>query len=101
MTATHDDAVAELQRANAELRRERDAALLEKATLAEELTASTAELADRKTEFDERIEHQSATIDVLKAMRRHQGCTTGVRSDCTPALGSATCRRSRSPPTER
>jgi two-component system NtrC family sensor kinase len=73
MTATQDDVIAELQRANAELRRERDAALLEKATLAEELTARTAELADRKTEFDERIEHQSATIDVLKAMSASPG----------------------------
>ena len=42
MTATQDDTIAELQRANAELRRERDAALLEKATLAED-TARTAE----------------------------------------------------------
>ena len=73
MTATQDDVIAELQRANAELRRERDAVLLEKATLAEELTARTAELADRKTEFDERIEHQSATIDVLKAMSASPG----------------------------
>ena len=73
MTATQDDMIAELQRANAELRRERDAALLEKATLAEELTARTAELADRKTEFDETIEHQSATIDVLKAMSASPG----------------------------
>ena len=73
MTATPDDVIAELQRANAELRRERDAVLLEKATLAEELTARTAELADRKTEFDERIEHQSATIDVLKAMSASPG----------------------------
>ena len=73
MTATQDDVIAELQRANAELRRERDAVLLEKATLAEELTARTAELADRRTEFDERIEHQSATIDVLKAMSASPG----------------------------
>ena len=51
MTATQVDAIAELQRANAELRRERDAAL-----------------AQRATEFSERIEHQTATIDVLKAM---------------------------------
>jgi two-component system, NtrC family, sensor kinase len=73
MTATQNDVIAELQRAKAELRRERDAVLLEMATLAEELTARTAELADRKTEFDERIEHQSATIDVLKAMSASPG----------------------------
>ena len=53
MTATQDDTIAELQRANAELRRERDAALSEKATLAEAL-------AKRNSEFGERIEHQAA-----------------------------------------
>jgi hypothetical protein len=61
MSAIQDETIADLQRANAELRRERDAALLEKAALAKEL-------AERKTDFDERIEHQAATIDVLKAM---------------------------------
>ena len=48
MTATQDDTIAELQRANAELRRERDAALLEKATLAEELAARSAEQLSEK-----------------------------------------------------
>ena len=73
MTATQDDTIAELQRANAELRRERDAALSEKAALAEELAARTAELAQRNSEYGERIEHQAATIDVLKAMSASPG----------------------------
>jgi two-component system, NtrC family, sensor kinase len=54
MTATLDNAVADSQRDNAELRRQLD--------------ACRAELAARNSEFGERIEHQSATIDVLKAM---------------------------------
>jgi PAS domain S-box-containing protein len=62
MTGTQDDTIAELQRANAELRRERDAAL-----------------AQRATEFSERIEHQAATIDVLKAM-------SSTPDDTQPAL---------------
>jgi two-component system, NtrC family, sensor kinase len=66
MSAIQDETIADLQRANAELRRERDAALLEKAALAKEL-------AERKTDFDERIEHQAATIDVLKAMSASPG----------------------------
>ena len=33
-----------------------------------ELQARTAALAQRNSEYGERIEHQSATIDVLKAM---------------------------------
>jgi Rhodopirellula transposase DDE domain len=54
MSATADQELAELRRANAELRRERDAAL-------------TA-LALRNSEYGERIEQQAATIDVLKVM---------------------------------
>ena len=41
---------------------------MENARLLDELRASTAELAKRNSEYGERIEHQSATIDVLKAM---------------------------------
>ena len=55
MTARLDTAVADLQRDNAELRRQLD--------------ACRAELAARNSEFGERIAHQSATIDVLKAIR--------------------------------
>ena len=73
MTATQDATIAELQRANAELRREREAGLAREATLAEELTARDAALAERNTEFGERIEHQAATIDVLKAMSASPG----------------------------
>ena len=57
----------------AALRQRRDAALSEKAALAEELALSTAALAQRNTEFGERIEHQAATIDVLKAMSASPG----------------------------
>ena len=56
MTATQDDTIAELQRTIAELRRERDAAL-----------------ARRNSEYGERIEQQSATIDVLKVMSASPG----------------------------
>src|SRR6476661_492672 len=54
MSATEAQELAELRRANAELLRERDAA--------------HATLARRDHEYAERIEHQAATIDVLKAM---------------------------------
>ena len=54
MTATQDDMIAELQRANAELR--------------QDLAARDATLAQRNSEYGERIEHQAATVDVLKAM---------------------------------
>ena len=59
MTARLDNAVADLQRDNAELRRQLD--------------ACRTELAARNSEFGERIEHQSATIDVLKAMSASPG----------------------------
>ena len=55
MTATLDSAVADLQRDNAELRRQLD--------------DCRTKLAARDSEFGERIDHQSATIDVLKAIR--------------------------------
>jgi hypothetical protein len=53
MTATQDDMIAELQRANAKPRRE--------------LSERDAALAQRNSEYGERIAHQSATIDLLKA----------------------------------
>jgi two-component system, NtrC family, sensor kinase len=59
MSPTVDQELAELRRANAELLRERDAAL--------------AALAQRNTEYGERIEYQAATIDVLKAMSASPG----------------------------
>ncbi len=59
MTATLDNAAADLQRDNAELRRQLD--------------GCRAELAARNSEYGERIEHQSATIDVLKAMSASPG----------------------------
>ena len=63
MATTQDDRIADLQRAIAELRQERDTARVERDTA----------LAQRNTEYDERIEHQAATIDVLKAMSASPG----------------------------
>ena len=65
MTATQDDTIAELQRTIAELRQQ----------LGERDTALGAQ---HKTDFDERIEHQAATIDVLKAMSASPGDTQPV-----------------------
>jgi two-component system NtrC family sensor kinase len=63
MATTQDGTIAELQRANTVLRQERDGARAER----------DAALAQRNTEFGERIEHQAATIDVLKAMSASPG----------------------------
>jgi hypothetical protein len=52
---------------------ERDAALAREAALSAALVKRTAELAARKTEFDERIGHQASNIDVLKAMSASPG----------------------------
>ena len=65
--------IATLCQQLAESSAERDAALSEKAVLAEELAASTAALAQRNTEYGERIAHQAATIDVLKMMSASPG----------------------------
>ena len=62
MATTQDELIAELQRANAELRRERDAVM-----------------ALRNSEDGERIAHQAATIDVLKAMEPRPA----IRSPCS------------------
>ena len=56
MATTQDDLIATLQRANAELRRERDAAL-----------------ASRDSRYGEHAAHQAATIEVLKAMSASPG----------------------------
>jgi GAF domain-containing protein len=66
MSATADQELAKLRRAYAELRNERDAAVAE-------LQAHTLALAQRDSDYNERIEHQSATIDVLKAMSASPG----------------------------
>ena len=50
--------------------------------MAGELQALRSELAARNSEFGERIEHQAATIEVLKAMSASPGDrTAGIRSD--------------------
>jgi two-component system NtrC family sensor kinase len=66
MSATADQELAELRRAYEEMRSERDAAL-------SELQTRTAALGRRDSEYGERIQHQSATIDVLKAMSASPG----------------------------
>jgi len=63
MSATVAQELAELRRANVELMRERDAALAE----------VQARDALRSSEYGERIAHQAATIDVLKAMSDSPG----------------------------
>src|SRR6266404_7773003 len=59
MSATFDEAAVDPQPTIAELQRQLD--------------ACRAELAARNSEFGERIERQSATIDVLKAMSASPG----------------------------
>ncbi len=63
MTATQDELIAELQRSNAELRLERDAVRTENFALSDAL-------AQRNSEFAERIDHQAATIGDGPVMRR-------------------------------
>jgi hypothetical protein len=66
MTAPPDDTTTDLHALIAALRTERDAALSEKAALADAL-------ATRNSEFGEQIEQQTATIDVLKVMSASPG----------------------------
>ena len=66
MTAPGDDTIAVLRAEIEALRAERDAALAEKAALADALAV-------RDDAFQERIEHQAATVDVLKAMSAAPG----------------------------
>ena len=73
MTAPQTDATTDPQSIIAALQQRLDAALAREAALAEELAARTAELAQRNSEYGERIEHQSATIDVLKVMSASPG----------------------------
>ena len=73
MTAPQTTATSDPQSTIAALQQRLDAGLAREAALAEELTARTAELAERNSEFGERIDHQAATIDVLKAMSASPG----------------------------
>ena len=68
MSATADQELAELRRAYAAVQKERDAALAA-------LHARSTALTQRDIEYAERIAHQSATIDVLKAMSASLGDT--------------------------
>ena len=63
MATTQDDMIAELQRTVAALRRKCDTAQAER----------DAAQAQRNSEYGERIEQQSATIDVLKVMSASPG----------------------------
>ncbi len=73
MTALQTSAITDPQSIIVALQKRLDAALAREAALAEELAARTAELATRNSEFGERIEHQAANIDVLKAMSASRG----------------------------
>ena len=98
MTAPSDDTTTDTSAIIAALRAERDAGLAREAALAEAL-------AKRNNEFGERIEQQSATIDVLKMMSASPGDPQPVfdliverarsfcgADQCTVALlGLATC----------
>src|SRR5689334_11052153 len=66
MSATADQELAELRRAYAELQKDHDSALAE-------LQTRTTALAQRDSEYRDRIEQQSATLDVLKAMSASPG----------------------------
>ena len=73
MVTPPDETTADPYAVIAALRAERDAAKAREITLAKELTASMTALAQRNSECGERIEHQSATIDVLKVMSASPG----------------------------
>jgi GAF domain-containing protein len=73
MTSPPDDTTTDLHAVIAALRREREAGLAREATLAEELAARDAALAQRNTQYSERIEHQTATVEVLKVMSASPG----------------------------
>src|SRR6516162_7271549 len=73
MSRTRDSTLADPHQIIAELRRERDAALAEKADLAKALAGRTAELVERNSAYGERIEQQAATADVLRAMSASPG----------------------------
>jgi transcriptional regulator with GAF, ATPase, and Fis domain len=68
MTAPPSDTTTDLHAALAALRAERDAALSEKAALAEALATRTAELATRNSEYGQRIEQQAGTVGDAEAL---------------------------------
>ncbi|MFO1028983.1 MAG: GAF domain-containing protein [Acetobacteraceae bacterium] len=72
MTAPHR-AAPDLETMIAQLRAERDAALAREGALEAEKRALLAELAAGRDACTERIEHQAATIDVLKVMAASPG----------------------------
>ena len=73
MTAPQTDATTDPQSIIAALQQRLDAALAREAALAEELAARDRRTGQRNSEFGERIEHQAATIDVLKVMSASPG----------------------------
>ena len=81
MTATQDDTIAELQRANAELRRERDTLLIRETTLAEAL-------AQRNSEFGERIAFASRPMLIATTIavgrKRSVRISISHRDDASP-----------------
>jgi GAF domain-containing protein len=73
MTAPPDDTTTDPQSIIAALRQQVDEGLSREAALAEELAARNATFALHKTEFDERIEYQAATVDILTTMSASPG----------------------------
>ena len=73
MTSPPDDTTTDTSAIIAALRTERDAAVAREAALAGELAAHAAALAQRNSEYGERIEQQAATIDVLRVMSASPG----------------------------
>ena len=73
MTTPQTAATSDPQSLIAALQQRLDVALAREAALAEELAASATALAERKSEFGERIAQQAATIDVLKVMSASPG----------------------------
>src|SRR5215472_125049 len=73
MVTPPDETTADPYAVIAALRAKLDAALAREAALARALDTRTVELDQRNNEYSERITHQAATIDVLKAMSASPG----------------------------